>query len=141
MDKREKWELAGVAALILLILYFVLRRGSGVANNPAQSQSQATTYGPWYMAYNVPKGSLPTVDSAAQSSNNVNPNLPSCGCDQSGEFFASTNQFTKYLTSKLSDIADTYTQNVLSVLPPFLKETLNNPNVVQEATQANAQFG
>jgi hypothetical protein len=132
MTKHEKWELAGVGVAILVILYFMLRKNNVVV---VPGASDSTDYGPWYLAYNVPKGYFPSVNGSAYG--NTNPNVPSCGCSDEA-LFGSTRQFTDYLTSKFSDIADSYTANVMSVLPPFLKQVVNNTTAVSEAARANA---
>lgn len=128
MTKHEKWELAGVGVAIIVILYFMLRKKR---TDPADT----TGYGPWYLAYNVPKGYFPSVTGSATG--NMNPGVPSCGCSDE-TMFGSTRQFTEYLTSKFSDIADSYTENVLSVLPPFLKQMMGNTTAIQEAASANS---
>ena len=133
MTKKEKLELAGVAVAILIILYFLFwkRRMVAVAESVPDN-------GPYYLSYNVPKGSLdlPTV---ARTPSQVNPSAPMCGCVASSDF-SSVNKFAEFITSKFADIADSYTQNVLSALPPFMRDVLNNPGGLILAQNANGVF-
>jgi Domain of unknown function (DUF1970). len=129
MTRKEKitYSVIGIIIVLLLLLWYFKARTPVIISDV---NKDAPNVGPYYLSYNYPQGNLPTVDTSGEtvgSQSNSDSNVPTCGCNSIAEsFFASSRELTDYFNKQLEGLADTYVANVISTLPDWFGNYLNN---------------
>lgn len=137
IDRKHLLEL-GFIALAAIALFFVFFRGRNVAPAATQDASGNTAiepgraFGSEYYIYNYPQiegppsGNINPANSAVVSQTTGGP-LPTCGCagGTQGEF-PSVTRFANYLSDQLSGFVQSYQDNVLSTVPDWFGQYINN---------------
>lgn len=136
MLKRKNAIEIGFVALAALALWFVFFRTRGASAPAATVGTSGNTtiqpgraFGSEYYIYNYPQVEGPQASdmplgNPSQTTNNA---LPTCGCaGGSGGEFPSVAKFADYLQSNLTGFVKNYEDNVLSTVPSWFGQYLNN---------------
>lgn len=128
MNREEIIEI-GAIGVGLVALYLVATRGQ-YQPLPQPVVSSTPAAGPEYIAYNYqpPSGnSMGNLASISPTSAPTSEPTGGCGCAQpQSTTFASPTSFSDFLSSQLSGIEDTYKNNLLSSMPNFFQQYINN---------------
>lgn len=129
MNKEEIIEI-GMIAVGGLALYLVLSRGKSSPPQEIIAPPSTPVAGPEYIAYNYSPPhdnvNLPIVSAATQQSASSSPG-PCCLSSQSSMLnFSSPNSFSTYLSSQFKDLEQQYQANLMSSMPDFFSQYLNN---------------
>lgn len=144
-------EVAGLIASIFAIFWLLHSRNSATAAalaasvpNPELSLESGSDPSQWtapdYITFNVPKTipdvSVPAVTTTANTGSVA---VGTCGCSDldNSTLFASTSALAASYADQLQGLASTYSANLESALPGFIKQFLNNPGGVSDLQQFN----